>query len=318
MTIGHRSAGAYDQSRNSGSHPWGASAVVLGVGVAFLGYFAFALNDALAKALVVSYGVAQVVAIRSVSGFLLLTPLLIRSKSKLFSQIERPGLQLTRAILATVDTGLFYAACVYLPLADVFTFYMAGPIYTTLASYLFLREKVGWKQWVAIIIGFIGVVIALRPSSEVISFAAVFAISGSISYSLAMVINKKLERTSDAVLVSYQSFVGIIGAGALSAFDWRPVTIGGLGAMLLLGMIGTAAHLMLTRAVKLSPVSLLAPIQYTLLLWGIIFGFMFFGDYPSATTILGSGIIVAAGLLIFYRKSKSVDRMDPQLPLDVP
>lgn len=318
MTIGHRSTGAYDQSRESGSQPWGVSALVIGIGVAFLGYFAFALNDALAKVLVVSYEVAQVVAIRSVSGFLLLAPLLIRSKAKLFTQVERPGLQLIRAVLATVDTGLFYAACVYLPLADVFTFYMAGPIYTTLASYLFLREKVGWKQWIAIIIGFIGVVIALRPSSEVISFAAIFAISGSISYSLAMVINKKLAKTSDAVLVSYQSFVGIIGAGALSAFDWRPVTLGGLGAMLLLGMIGTAAHLMLTRAVKLAPVSVLAPIQYTLLLWGIIFGVVFFGDYPSATTILGSGIIVAAGLLIFHRKSRTVGATDPQLPLDVP
>ncbi len=318
MTIGLRWAVANDQSRENEGHSYAASVVVMGVIVAFLGYFTFALNDALAKALVASYGVAQIVAIRSVSGFILLTPLLMRSKSSIFSQIERPGLQLLRAVLATVDTGLFYAACVYLPLADVFTFYMAGPIYTALASHLFLKEKVGWTQWIAIIVGFIGVVIALRPTSEVISFAAVFAISGSISYSVAMVINKKLQRTSDAVLVAYQTFVGIIGAGTLSAFDWRPITLGGLGEMLLLGMIGTAAHLMLTRAVKLSPVSVLAPIQYTLLLWGIIFGVVFFDDYPSISTIIGSSIIVGAGLLIFSRKSKSIDKSNPQLPLDFP
>ncbi|MBO9195437.1 DMT family transporter [Rhizobium sp. 16-449-1b] len=292
--------------------------MALGVGVAFLGYFAFALNDALAKALVVSFGVAQVVAIRSVGGFLLLVPLLVRSKSKLFTQVEQPGLQFLRAALAMVDTGLFYAACVYLPLADVFTFYMAGPIYTTLASHFFLRENVGWKQWIAIIVGFLGVVLALRPSSEAMSFAAVFAISGSVSYSLAMVINKKLARTSDAVLVSYQSIVGIVGAGAFSIFDWRPMTMSGLAAMLLLGLVGTAAHLMLTRAVKLAPVSVLAPIQYTLLLWGIVFGIVFFGDYPSVTTIVGSAIIVVAGLSIFGRQPKMRGTSITQIPLDAP
>lgn len=295
-----------------------ASTLALGVAIAFLGYFTFALNDALAKSLVVSFGVAQVVAIRSVSGFILLTPMLIRSRVRLFSDVQRPGLQLLRALLATLDTGLFYAACVYLPLADVFTFYMAGPIYTTLASHVILKEKAGGKQWIAIIAGFIGVVIALRPSSEAISLAALFAISGSISYSLAMVLNKKLAGTSDAALVSYQSIAGILGAGALSLLDWRPLTLEGLGAMLLLGLIGTAAHLMLTRAVKLAPVFVLAPLQYTLLLWGIILGIMFFGDFPSLSTILGAVIIVAAGLMIFWKSREPANKSEPLVPLDVP
>ncbi len=290
----------------------------IGVAVALLGYFAFALNDALAKILVMNYGVAQVVAIRSVGGFLFLVPLLIRSKSKLFTNVDKPILQLIRAALTLVDTGLFYAACVYLPLSDVFTFYMAGPIYTTLASHLFLKEEIGWKQWIAILVGFIGVIVALRPSTEIISFAAFFAIIGSISYSLSMVINKKLKNTSDINLVSYQSLMGIVGAGALSSFDWRPMTASGVCAMFLLGLIGTAAHLMLTRAIKLTPVSILAPIQYTLLIWGVFLGIVVFGDYPSINIILGSGIIVTAGLLVFYRKSKTGRKSEIQIPLDVP
>jgi len=294
-------------------------ALAIGVVLALLGYFAFALNDALGKYLVVSFGVAQIVMVRSLGGFLLLGPLLGRQKDHPFRHIDRPWLQLLRALLATVDTGLFYAACVYLPLADVLTFYMAGPIYTAVASHFLLGEYVGWRRWTAILVGFIGVLVALRPSSESFSLAALFAIAGSLSYSFALIINKKLKSTGDASLVTYQTMIGLVGGGLFAVFDWRPLTSGGIASMLLLGVVGTAAHLMLTRSIKLAPVSILAPIQYTLLLWGIVFGFVFFGDLPSNNTLLGSGIIVVAGLFIFHRKSKlgqANSRAD--VPADLP
>ena len=294
-------------------------AVSIGVCLALLGYLAFALNDALGKHLVVVFGVAQVVVMRSVGGFILLGPMLLKQGEHPFRNVDRPYLQFLRAALATIDTGLFYAACVFLPLADVLTFYMAGPIYTAVASHFLLGEHVGWRRWTAIFVGFAGVVVALNPSSASFSIAALFAIAGSLSYSFALVINKKLASTGDASLVTYQTLVGLIGGGAFAVMDWRPLTLEGAAAMLLLGVIGTLAHLMLTRSIKLAPVSVLAPIQYTLLLWGILFGMIFFGDIPSTQTLLGSAIIVLAGLFIVHRKSRlGIADGRTDVPLDHP
>ena len=128
------------------------------------GDFMFALNDAMGKWLVTSFSVGQVVLIRSVGAFIVLGPMIARQGVRGLFGIERPWLQFWRVVFATADTGLFYAAVVYLPLADVMTFYMAGPIYVAALSHLLLGEKVGWRRWLAILIGFGGVVIALRPS----------------------------------------------------------------------------------------------------------------------------------------------------------
>jgi S-adenosylmethionine uptake transporter len=266
------------------------------------GYFTFALNDALGKHLVASFGVAQIVAIRSVGGFAMLGAMLYRRRENPFHNVYRPGLQVLRAIFATLDTGLFYAACVFLPLADVFTFYMAGPIYTLVAARFLLGERIGWRRWAAIAVGFVGVLIALKPSTASLSVPALFALGGSVCYSLALVFNRLLARASDTSIGTFQTIGALAGGGVFAFFDWRPLTTGGVAAMLLLGVIATMAHLLVIRAMKLAPVAILAPFQYTLLLWGIVMGAVFFGDLPEANVIVGSVIIVLAGLFIFYRE----------------
>jgi S-adenosylmethionine uptake transporter len=145
----------------------------------------------------------------------------------------------------------------------------------------------------------------LRPSTAAFSLAALFAVIGSISYSFSLVLNKVLARTGDASLVTYHAVASLIGAGAISAFSWIPVGWAGLSAMLLLGVIGAVAHLMVTRSLKLVPVAVVAPFQYTLLLWGIVMGIIFFGDWPAPHIVLGSCIIVVAGLFILHRKANS-------------
>src|SRR6476659_6477712 len=125
------------------------------------GDFMFALNDALGKWLVASFSVGQVVLVRSVGAFIVLGPMIARQGFADLFRVERRLLQVLRVVAATGDTVLFYAAVAYLPLADVMTFYMAGPIYVAALSHLLLGEKVGWRRWLAILIGFGGVVIAL-------------------------------------------------------------------------------------------------------------------------------------------------------------
>ncbi|MDW6021176.1 DMT family transporter [Mesorhizobium sp. BAC0120] len=272
------------------------------------GDFLFALNDAMGKWLVASFSVGQVVLVRSLGAFIVLGPMIARQSLRELLRPERPLLQLLRVVFVTADTMMFYAAVVYLPLADVMTFYMAGPIYVAALSHLLLGEKVGWRRWVAILVGFVGVVIALRPSSASLSLASLFALVGSLSFALGIILNRRLRATSDGTLVTWQTIGALLGGAVLSLSSWHSPAPLDWFAMLLLGVVSCCAHLMITRALKLAPASALAPLHYSLLLWAVIFGYIFFADLPDRQILLGSAVIVLAGLFIFHRQ-KVVDKV---------
>ena len=288
----------------------GGNTLLVGALLMMVGDFMFALNDAMGKWLVASFSVGQVVLIRSIGAFIVLGPMIARQGTGTLVRLERPWAQFLRVVMATMDTVLFYAAVVYLPLADVMTFYMAGPIYVAAFSHLLLGEKVGWRRWLAILIGFCGVVIALRPSSASLSWSSLFALAGSVSFALSLVLNRLLRATSDGTLVTWQTLGALVAGAVLSIGAWRSPTGFDLGAMLLLGVVSCLAHLMITRALKLAPASALAPLHYSLLLWAVVFGLAFFGDVPDRQILLGSAVIVLAGLFIFHRQ-KVVDHSVP-------
>jgi len=288
--------------------------LLVGILLMLAGDFMFALNDAMGKWLVASFSVGQVVLIRSLGAFIVLGPMLAKQGPAKLVRMERRDLQFLRVVATTLDTTLFYAAVVYLPLADVMSFYMAGPVYVAALSHFLLGEKVGWRRWTAILLGFCGVLIMLKPSSSALSLPSIFALIGSLSFAFGIVLNRRLRGTSDTSLVTWQT-VGTLVIGALLTIGtWRSPTAFDMGAMLLLGVVSCIAHLLITRALKLAPASTLAPLHYTLLLWAIVFGMIFFGDVPSLRILIGAGIVVLAGIFIFHRK-KVVTEV---VPSDVP
>ncbi|WP_117192349.1 DMT family transporter [Rhizobium terrae] len=293
----------------------GGNAVLIGVLLMLLGDFMFSLNDAMGKWLVASFSVGQVLVIRSFGAFFILGPMLVRQPVSALYKVERPALQVMRVVFATGDLALFYAAVTYLPLADVMTFYMAGPIYVAALSHFLLGERIGWRRWLAVLIGFAGVVIALRPSSEMLSWPSIFGLIGSFSFALTLVLNRWLRATSDVTLVTWQTIAGLIAGIVLSIGHWSPFNFGQLLALLLLGIVACIAHLLITRSLKLAPASVLAPLQYTLLIWAVVLGWLFFGDLPDAQTLIGAGIIVIAGLFIFHRGNLKQDA-EPVVPTD--
>ena len=289
--------------------------LLAGILLMLAGDFMFALNDAMGKWLVASFSVGQVVLIRSIGAFIVLGPMIANQGTARLFHMERPLLQFLRVVATTADTGLFYAAVVYLPLADVMSFYMAGPIYVAALSHLLLGEKVGWRRWLAILAGFCGVLVILKPSSAAFSLSSGFALIGSIAFAIAIILNRRLRGTSDTTLVTWQTIGTLLVGGALAIGAWRTPSALDFGAMLLLGVVSCAAHLMITRALKLAPASTLAPLHYTLLLWAVIFGLVFFGDVPGPRILIGSVIVVLAGLFIFHRQ-KVVETVVP--PENVP
>lgn len=286
--------------------------LVAGILLMLAGDFMFALNDAMGKWLVAGLGVGQVVFVRSIGAFLILGPMIARQGAGKLFDVERPWAQGLRVLFATLDTAFFYAAVVYLPLADVMSFYMAGPIYVAALSHLLLGEKVGWRRWLAILVGFCGVLIILNPSPENLSWATIFAFIGSLSFGLSIIMSRMLRGTTDTALVTWQTVGALVVGGVLALWDWRTPTAMDWGGMLLLGVVSCIAHLMITRALKLAPASTLAPLHYTLLLWAIVFGFFFFDDVPDTRVLTGSAIIVFAGLFIFHRQKVVETEVPPE------
>lgn len=280
--------------------PTGATA---GIAMMLLGVLLFALNDTLGKWLVGAYTVGQLLVVRSIAGLCAMTPFIGRSGPRAFLQAPRPGLQVLRVIFSTLETSLFFWAVAELPLAEVMAYYMAGPIYVTALSPFLLGERVGWRRWTAVAVGFLGVVLALHPSPDTVSLGTVCALTGSFSYAMFLVTTRKLAGTPGTVLITAQLLAALLFGGALVlAQGWMQPGPRDLVLMLLLGIGSLAGNLCVNHSLRIAPASVVVPFQYTLILWGMMFGYLFFGEVIGPLTMTGAAIIIGAGLFIFLRE----------------
>jgi drug/metabolite transporter (DMT)-like permease len=290
------------------AQPGTTSAARLGIIVMLIGIMLFALNDVMGKWLVATYSVGQVLLIRSAAALLILAPFIWRSGLRPLFSVERPGMQFLRVVMSSAEVYCFYFAVITLPLADVMTYWLAAPIYVAALSPFLLGEQVGWKRWTAIFIGFAGVVVALEPSAATLTAPALISIVGSFCFAFMMLSGRALRGTPDTTLVFWQ----LIGAGVLglatAPMGW--VTPSGFDFALLglLGVVAMVAHMCVNRALKLADAATVAPFQYTLLFWAVVFGWLVFGDIPRTAMLAGAAIIVSAGLFIFMREQKAKAR----------
>ncbi|WP_207488712.1 DMT family transporter [Brucella pituitosa] len=286
-------------------HGGSAVSAIAGPALMLIGMLMFSLNDAMGKWLVASYSVGQVILIRSVAALVILAPFLWRAGLQPIIKAEKPLLQAARVFFSTFEVFAFYFAVMYLPLADVMTYWLAAPIYVAAASPFLLGEKVGWRRWTAIGIGFVGVIIALNPSSAMFTAPAIISIVGTIAFAFMMISGRSLRATPDKTLVFFQLMGALIAGVIFAPLDWRPLGAPAeIGLMLLLGVVAMGAHMLVNRALKISDAATVAPLQYTLLLWAVLFGWMFFGDIPKASMLIGAALIVGSGLFIFFREQR--------------
>jgi drug/metabolite transporter (DMT)-like permease len=279
------------------------SARLAGIALMLAGVCMFAFGDALGKVLVAHYPVNELLLLRAAVPLAILLTLIWRRRATL-PRIERPWLQLLRMVLSTAEVAAFFVAVVYLPLADVITYYLACPIFVTALSAIILREKVGWRRWSAVVVGFCGVLIALQPSAQTVSWPALIALAGSFSFAVLMIVTRSLRATPDIVLAATQ-FAGTFSVGlVLAPFAWRAPGLPDLGLFVLAGCISIVALLCTNRSLKLAPASVVVPYQYAMIVWAVMFGYVVFGDVPQVSTILGAAIIIAAGLYIFIREQQ--------------
>ena len=282
-----------------------ASPILQGILLYIAAVFLFTCLDTLSKYMTRDYHVVQMAWGRYVfhAAFVLalapkhglLTPL--RSK--------RPGFQILRAGLLMCVTLLFFIALAYLPLANVTAISFMAPLVLTALAFFILKEKVGIRRWMAIVVGFIGMLIIIRPGLSVMHWAVFAALAMAVvnaCYHLATRMLAGVDNPQTTIV--YTGLVGAVGFSLVAPFFWTPPDLVGWVMLMALGLLGGVSHYLMILAYARAPASTLAPYAYTAIVWVTIQGYLVFGDFPDVWTMLGAAIIVSSGLYVFYREAQ--------------
>ncbi len=271
-----------------------------------LSNFVFVFSNALAKYTSGPAGrvpVPEVLFVRSIVAVLLLAPV-VNWADLVATLRQRPALHALRLVCSTIEVGCFYFSITRLQLAEASTFYLCAPIFLTAMAAAFLGEAVDRVQWLAVAVGFGGVLIALQPGAHAISPYALVALTGSLLYSISLVATRSLRRAGGTVLVTLQMLALLVGSGSLMPLVWVAPPLVMWLPLAAIGVIGMTGYVFVNRALLAAPASVLAPFQYLSIVWSAVVGFAAFGDIPPLATIVGAGVIIVAGLFIAIRERK--------------
>jgi len=270
----------------------------------FLAVATFAVMDVTMKKLVETYPSMQVAFLRGAASL----PFLLGATA-LFGQWrdlipKRWSLHLARGLLAVVTLWAFIYSVSELSLADTYTIFMSAPLLITALSVPMLGEHVGWHRWAAILVGLTGVIVVLKPSgSSLITLGGLAALGSAVAYAVSVIIIRVLSRTdSGAATVFWSLLLLTLIGGVLASMQWVPLQAHHWPWILALGITGALGQYLITRAFRLAAPPVVAPLEYTALMWGMAFDWVIWLTAPSSRMLIGASIIVASGLYIIYRE----------------
>jgi len=279
----------------------------------FLSVCAFSAMDIIVK-WSENYPVGQVLFFRGSCGLIPLLFLIPKERFFNFYKTDRPFLHLKRCIAGLIAIVAIFIALRKLPLATVVSITFAAPIFTTIMSIFLLNEKVGLYRWLAVIVGFIGILIISEPGFNSLNLYYVYPIIFCVGLSYVAIAIKQLSSTEPVWLISFYFSLSIM---ILSLFSipqgWLLPSIKDLFLLSLLGILGGLANLWLTQSYKFSDVSLVTPLKYLALVFAIIFGYIIWDEIPTFKTLIGSSLVIVSSIIIFrreifYKKQVSVSR----------
>ena len=263
---------------------------------------AFATMDTLVKQLAQSYPIVEVVWARFFFAMILVVVVSRRRLSRTV-MTHRPGLQLLRGALVLTATGLFFTGLHFVPLADATALMATAPVIVIALATPLLKEKVGARQWLGVVMGLTGAMIIIRPGAGMMHWAIVFPMMTAIFYALIQILTRVLGRT-DSVMTTmvYTAGLGAMLTSAAVPFFWVTPTPRDWLFMAAAGFLGGLGHFAMIKAYQSATAVTVAPFAYSNLIWATLFGFLVFGDFPSGWTALGAAIIVTSGLYIQRRR----------------
>ncbi|MDH4480538.1 MAG: DMT family transporter [Rhodoferax sp.] len=282
-----------------------------------LGVLVFSLQDAIVKQVSGAYPLTQVVFIRSCVSVPILLWLVQRDQGWRAIFATRLGTLTLRALIMLGAYTAYYMAFPALPLADAVALYFTVPLFVTALAGPFLGERSGWRVWVAVLLGFVGVMVMLQPGSGLFEPAALLSLLSAALYGSAMLIARKVgSNVSAAVMAFFQNAFFLLGSGAAALLfqwlaveqsshpsvsflvrPWAAVLPGDGLLMAVAGVVSAVGTVLLTNAYRVARASTVTPFEYTGILWAPLWGFLFFSEVPRVTTVAGAAVIVVAGLL---------------------
>ena len=262
-------------------------------------------NDALMKFLFQTISVEQGIFMRGLVSVPLLAMIAYFRKS-LFIRIDWRNwrLILVRAFAELASTMLFLTALAHMPLANITAILQSLPLTVTMFAAVFFGEAVGWRRWSAILVGFIGVLIIIRPGSDGFNEYAVLALVAVGFITLRDAITRRLDHSVPSLFVAFVSAIPIFlfGGAMTLTTDWTPISWS-IGMIVLVAAIAiTCGYSFAVMAMRNGDISFVAPFRYTGMIWAILFGFLLFGNLPDQMTILGSCIVIGMGVYAFHRE----------------
>ena len=276
-----------------------------GVGFAALGFALFSSHDVIIKTLGASFSPIQIVFFSTLLGFPVATLLLMRDTTQGTLIPRNPGWVAVRTLLAISGAiSVFYSFSV-LPLSQVYAIMFASPLVITMLSIPVLGEKVGIHRWLAVVVGLIGVIVVVRPGFQQLELGHFAAMFGAFSIAGGSVIMRRIGREERSVVIMlYPMMANVVLMGALLPFVYQPVSVQELGGFASIAVLGFLGGLCLISAYRNAEAAAVAPIQYTQIIWAVLFGAMLFDEWPDFHTSVGAAIIISSGLYILLRESR--------------
>lgn len=280
------------------------------------GIASFSGMDAVGKWVVRDHSVFQLLFLRSAVAILILAVLAPVFGGRNAVRTTQPFAHVLRSICSVLAFLFFFVSVRYLPLADAVAVAFGGPFIVTALSVPLLGETVDRRRWMAVGVGFLGMLLIVQPTSGAFRPAALLVVAASFAYAFMMVLTRWMSRRSEtgertfvflAFTFAIQTLVGL--SGSLS--NWAPMAPLDIGLSCVVGILALGGHYGITAAFQRAPASVVAPFEYTALLWATLFGFLIFGDFPDVYVWLGVAIIVAAGLYTIRREDQSLEDEAP-------
>lgn len=284
----------------------------LGILLCLGALFMFSSQDAVTKVLVRDHDVAQFVMVRFWV-FALFATVLAAKRIGIMQAIraKRPVLQLGRSLLLVVEIALFATGLGYMGMADMHASFATFPLMATAMAPLILGEKVGWRRWAAVGFGFIGALIIIRPGLGLFQPTVLIPLACALMFGLYHILTRLASRQDDATTsLFYLGWVGVIASTPFGILAWTPPTTEAWMFMGLLSVTGLAGHFLLIMALEYAPASVLQPLNYILLVWATLMGFVLFNDLPDIVTLAGGALIVVSGLYAMFRERQRAAQTD--------
>ncbi len=278
-----------------------------GVLYASAGVFVFSLLNVLLKETLRAYPVNEVIFFRN---FFALLPLagivLLRRGAMRPRPSPRLPMHLLRAMIGLCAMALLFRSFQMLPLADATALSFAQPLFLTALSVPLLGQRVGPRRWAAVVVGFIGVLIMLRPGSDIFRAAAVYGLGAALFMALAFVTVYRLKRTESSLSIIFHFALISTVLSALSLpFSWTMPSGADLFLLMLLGLCGALGQFLLTQSFQYAPAAVIGPFNYMSIVWAVIFGYLLWGEVPAPAVLLGGVVVIASGLYIVYRETRN-------------